>query len=103
MANDTKTITGAGRLAGKVAVITGGAAGLGRATALAFAREGAAVTILDIQAAAGAATVQLITENGGRADFIETDVADARQVDNAFDRIAETVAPTTFSSTTPAP
>ena len=93
MANDTKAITGAGRLAGKVAVITGGAAGMGRATALAFAREGAAVTILDIQAAAGAATVQLITENGGRADFIETDVADARQVDNAFDRIAETVGP----------
>ena len=66
---------------------------MGRATALAFAREGASVTILDIQKDAGAETVQLIGELGGRAEFIETDVSDARQVDRAFDQIAETVGP----------
>lgn len=82
-----------GRLAGKVAVITGGAAGMGRATALAFAREGADVTILDIQKDAGAETVQMIMGSGGTARFIETDVSNAAQVDAAFDRIAEIVGP----------
>jgi len=88
MPNDTKV---AGRLAGKTAVITGGAAGMGRATALAFAREGAAVTILDIQKDAGEEVARLIRQGGGRAEFIETDVSDAGQVDAAFDRIARTV------------
>ncbi len=79
-----------GRLAGKIAVITGGAAGMGRATSLAFAREGASVAILDIQQEAGEEVVQLIREDGGTAEFIETDVSDARQVDAAFDRVVET-------------
>ncbi|MCZ6667259.1 MAG: SDR family NAD(P)-dependent oxidoreductase [Gammaproteobacteria bacterium] len=79
-----------GRLAGKIAVITGGAAGMGRATSLAFAREGASVAILDIQQEAGEEVVQLIREDGGTAEFIETDVSDARQVDAAFDRVIET-------------
>ncbi|MHA1549767.1 MAG: SDR family NAD(P)-dependent oxidoreductase [Alphaproteobacteria bacterium] len=93
MSTITKTDTAGGRLAGKTAVITGGAAGMGRATALAFSREGADVTILDIQEAAGAETVGLIKESGGRAQFIKTDVSDAKQVDAAFDRIADTVGP----------
>jgi NAD(P)-dependent dehydrogenase (short-subunit alcohol dehydrogenase family) len=88
-----KTAARAGRLAGKTAVITGGAAGMGRATALAFATEGAAVAILDIQKDAGEEVARLIRESGGTAQFIETDVSDARQVDSAFDRIAETVGP----------
>jgi NAD(P)-dependent dehydrogenase (short-subunit alcohol dehydrogenase family) len=66
-----------GRLAGKTAVITGGAAGMGRSTSLAFAREGARVAILDIQKEAGEETVQMIREAGGTAEFIETDVSDA--------------------------
>jgi NAD(P)-dependent dehydrogenase (short-subunit alcohol dehydrogenase family) len=79
-----------GRLAGKIAVITGGAAGMGRATSLAFAEEGATVAILDIQKQAGEEVVQLIRDMGGRAEFIETDVSDAWQVDAAFDRVVET-------------
>ena len=80
-----------GRLAGKTAVITGGAAGMGRATSLAFAAEGATVVILDIQKDAGDEAVRLIREKGGTAEFIETDVSKANQVDAAFDRIADTV------------
>jgi NAD(P)-dependent dehydrogenase (short-subunit alcohol dehydrogenase family) len=95
MPNDSKTSpvqpdNRPGRLAGKIAVITGGAAGMGRATSLAFAREGASVAILDIQQEAGEEVVQLIREDGGTAEFIETDVSDARQVDAAFDRVIET-------------
>lgn len=88
--NQTGT-TRAGRLAGKTAIITGGAAGMGRATSLAFADEGASIVILDIQKEAGNEVVRLIRENGGTAEFIETDVSDSQQVNAAFDEIADTV------------
>jgi len=94
--NTTQTAVAAvrpGRLAGKCAVITGGAAGMGRATALAFANEGATVAILDIQKEAGEEVVGLIRQGGGTAEFIEVDVSDAGQVDAAFDRVAATVGP----------
>ena len=93
--NNSTTDTGkrAGRLAGKTAIITGGAAGMGRATSLAFAKEGAAVAIFDIQIEAGEEVVQLIRQKGGTAEFIETDVSDAAQVDAAFDRAIETIGP----------
>jgi NAD(P)-dependent dehydrogenase (short-subunit alcohol dehydrogenase family) len=78
-----------GRLEGKIAVITGGAAGMGSATSLAFAREGASVAILDIQQQAGEETVEKIREMGGTAEFIKTDVSDAWQVDAAFDKVNE--------------
>jgi len=94
MPNNIKTSTEKsanrpGRLEGKIAVITGGAAGMGRATALAFVDEGASVAILDIQKEAGEELVQLIHQKGGKGEFIETDVSDARQVDAAFDRVNE--------------
>jgi len=94
MSNDSKsnasqTGNRPGRLQGKKAVITGGAAGMGRATALAFADEGASVAIMDIQKQAGEEVVQLIRQKGGTAEFIETDVSNARQVDAAFDRVIE--------------
>lgn len=78
-----------GRLAGKTAVITGGAAGIGRATVLAFVAEGAQVAILDIQKEAGEQLEREINNSGGKALFIETDVTVAAQVDRAFDRIAD--------------
>ena len=88
---NSSTTLKSGRLAGKTAVITGGAAGMGRATSLAFSDEGATVVILDIQEDAGKETVRLIREKGGTAEFIATDVSNASQVDAAFDRIADTV------------
>ena len=82
-----------GRLVSKTAVITGGAAGIGRATSLAFAREGARVAIIDIQKPAGLETVEMIRSAGGDAQFFEADVSKADQVDRAFDQIAENVGP----------
>jgi NAD(P)-dependent dehydrogenase (short-subunit alcohol dehydrogenase family) len=71
------------QLSGKVAVITGGASGIGRATALLFAREGADVAIADLNAQAGEAVANEITQSGGRAVFESTDVtraADCRRL-----------------------
>jgi NAD(P)-dependent dehydrogenase (short-subunit alcohol dehydrogenase family) len=76
-----------GRLAGKTAVITGGAAGIGRTTALMFAREGARVVIIDIQEAAGRETVGMIAKAGGSAHFLFADVSKADQVTGVFDAI----------------
>ena len=65
-----------GKLAGKVAVVTGAAGGMGRAVAVAFAAEGAKVAVSDIAAEGGNETVELISEAGGEARFFATDVAD---------------------------
>jgi NAD(P)-dependent dehydrogenase (short-subunit alcohol dehydrogenase family) len=62
---------------GKVALITGGASGIGRATALLFAREGAAVVIADLNAEAGETVAAEITHSGGRAIFERAEVSNA--------------------------
>jgi NAD(P)-dependent dehydrogenase (short-subunit alcohol dehydrogenase family) len=64
-------------LLGKVAVITGGASGIGCATALLFAREGAAVSLADLNADAGQRVVDQMTKSGGRAFFERIDVTRA--------------------------
>ena len=69
-----------GRLEGKVALVTGGASGIGRATALTFAREGAKLVIADMHADGGQQTVHRITEQGGEAIFVRTDVSKAVEV-----------------------
>lgn len=65
---------------GKVALITGAGSGIGRATALAFARYGAKVVAVDIVDQAGQETVSLIEAEGGEAFFIQADVSNTAQV-----------------------
>jgi len=75
----------AGRLAGKRAIISGGATGIGAAAALRFASEGAAVAILDVNPEDGERVVAEIVERGGRGRFISCNVGDP-------DAVASTVA-----------
>lgn len=63
-----------GVCSGKIALVTGAASGIGRTTALALAREGAAVVIADIQQTAGEAVAAEIMASGGRATFVKADV-----------------------------
>ncbi|MFZ4659164.1 MAG: SDR family NAD(P)-dependent oxidoreductase [Caldilineaceae bacterium] len=67
-------------LANKVALITGAGSGIGRATACLFAREGARVVVVDVNAEGGQATVDTIRAAGGDSIFIETDVGKMEQV-----------------------
>jgi NAD(P)-dependent dehydrogenase (short-subunit alcohol dehydrogenase family) len=64
-----------GSLTGKRALITGGASGIGRATALLFAQEGAAVSVVDLDAEAGRMLIGEIQQAGGRAIFVRADVS----------------------------
>lgn len=80
----------AGRVDGKVALITGGGSGIGQATALAFAREGAKVVVSDIVVAGGEETVRMITAAGGEATFVQTDVAKATDVEAMVRKTVET-------------
>jgi len=69
----------------KVVLITGGATGIGRAAALEFARQGAAVVVADQNDAAGAETADEICTSGARGLFVRTDVADAHSVEKMVD------------------
>src|SRR5262245_5911438 len=71
----------AGRVDGKIALVTGGGSGIGRATALTFAREGAKVVVADVVVDGGEDTVGQIKAAGGEALFVKTDVARAAEVD----------------------
>lgn len=72
------------RLANKTSLVTGAASGIGKAIAQAFAHEGAAVAILDINRDKGQAVAADLQRQGARACFVPCDVGDSRQVASAF-------------------
>jgi NAD(P)-dependent dehydrogenase (short-subunit alcohol dehydrogenase family) len=74
------------RLQGKIALITGAGAGIGRATAELFAQQGAKVVIADANAEAGEQTAQLILQAGGEAIAIRTDVTEADSIQATINR-----------------
>lgn len=76
-------------LTGKVAFVTGGASGIGKATSLMLAKQGAAVTIVDLKMEAAQKVVDAISKSGGKAIALVADVSDDTQVGKA---VAETVA-----------
>jgi NAD(P)-dependent dehydrogenase (short-subunit alcohol dehydrogenase family) len=78
-----------GKLAGKVAFVTGAANGIGRAAALAFAREGASVVAADISEQGNQETARMVEELGGRALAVRCDVTRAEDVKAALDKAVE--------------
>jgi NAD(P)-dependent dehydrogenase (short-subunit alcohol dehydrogenase family) len=79
-----------GKLAGKIALISGGAGGAGRAASLRFAQEGAKVAILDIQRPLGESAVAEIEAAGGEATFIETDVSRSASAQRGVQMVLDT-------------
>ena len=74
----------------RVALVTGGGSGIGRASALAFAKEGATVAIADLAVEGGKETESIIRESGGTAIFTEVDVSKASDVEAMIDTVVGT-------------
>lgn len=72
---------------GKSVLVTGGASGIGRAAAITFAREGARVTVSDVDAAGGEQTVADIRQAGGDAHFIKADIAKSADVEALIGKV----------------
>ena len=81
------------RFDGKVAVVTGGASGIGRATAEILAARGAAVAVIDLEQEAGHETVEAIRKQDGKALFFSVDVSQPGQVQVAVDEARVTFGP----------
>jgi len=80
-----------GRLSGKTAIITGGAQGIGLATAQAFAKEGARVAIVDVKDDKGRAAAQALSANGANVIFEHVDVANQGSVDSMVAKVVERI------------
>jgi len=74
----------------RVALVTGGGSGIGRASAMAFAELGTKVVVVDLDLSGGNETVKQIADNGGEATFIEADVSVASQVEGMIQRAVRT-------------
>jgi NAD(P)-dependent dehydrogenase (short-subunit alcohol dehydrogenase family) len=81
-----------GLVQGKIALVTGGGSGIGRATALKLAKEGAKVMIADYMPEGGERTVRMIAEAGGEASFVAADVSVTKQVEAMVAKTVETYA-----------
>ena len=75
-----------GRIAGKAAIVTGAASGIGEVTAQVLAREGASVCVADVNVEAGKRVADKINADGGEAIFVRTDVGKSAQVIRMFER-----------------
>ncbi len=76
-------------LGGKVAAITGGGSGIGRAISTVFGRQGASVIVIDVDGQAARETAAAISAAGGRADSVVCDVSDSGSVSATFDQIVD--------------
>jgi len=77
-------------LTGKIALVTGAGSGIGRASALAFARAGAQVVVSDVIVGSGEETARMIAAAGGEATFVRTDVSKASEVAALIAKVVET-------------
>jgi len=77
-------------LADRVALVTGGASGIGRAAAQLFAREGAKVVVADVQTEGGNETVEMVQQAGGQAIFVPCDVSKSADVKALIDTCVQT-------------
>lgn len=82
-----------GLLQGHIAAVTGAASGIGAAIAMGYAKEGARVVVLDVNADGAARTVKAIREAGGTADHYQLDVADAAQCEQLAQEIGQAIGP----------
>ncbi len=77
------------QLIGKIALVTGGSSGIGRAAAQLFSREGAKVVIADINVEGGEETVRNISDAGGEAHFVRTDISKSTEVEALIKKVVE--------------
>src|SRR3989304_32658 len=89
------------RLDGKVALVTGGASGIGRAAAEAYAQSGASVVVADLDEAGAAGTIAGIERGGGKALFVRTDVAQEAQCERMVAAAPQGVGPPAPAFTKP--